>query len=1122
MIIADNNSSCSSRFRCSCPAKAAAAAAGDRRKRRRRRRQGDEENDDDDDGSGGDFVGAVAAVDDGEGRTRRRRTRLRLWRSRRRFLPLAVDLRPSAINVVVVAVLLFVAALGGGGTHNNKNINAAMGFGGGLSLFATRRRGNRMTTTTTTSWSRRFPTTVPSFATTPCRRRRRQEAPFSLPSSSLRAAAGSSSSATTTTTDSLTRTRRQPRNNRNDDGNGGSTFNNNSSKLRVKRMFRRAKDLERKGQWRKASGILRDILALHPTDAHSHLALARLEARRGQRQQQQQQQQYHRQHQQPYHHNSDDSSSSSSSSVPKTTTIVVEPHGNNDHNSTARIGVVDKAAEAFANGTAACPSSVHLWQAWAVHEYCRSDNPDRARTLFRRALELDSYNPYVCHAYGLMERKLGNGDEAKRLWERALQKSSTAALVCSLGELLIAQRSYDEARNLYGKHAHLVGTGRERTEIYLASAWLEERYFEDFDRAERLIELSLECSPTSSVAQVALARLEGRKQRAKHHRDLQNHNNDNNNNENQQHRNRRQQGHGGDGGGRGGGDDASEAARTATIRRLASTCIGSENGKSEHRPADGRVYNAWANIEVKAGRLGAARKILQQGLTRYPKDHSLLQAAGKVEERIGNHTGARELYGASLHVQPSAPSLVAYALLDLRHPEPGTTRNVTKSIRLFEEALLLDPRHGPAYNAYARAVFLHKGDVEEARRVYERGVQAQCRDTASIYHGYARLELSVGNVDEARRLLVKGWKATQRHAVGTDYPHRDRALFLSHTLGMLELNRGHPVDALNVFQDGIERYGNSSQLLLGAALCEVSLGNDERARKLFERSVLSDERHAQAWQAWGVMEMKAGNIQVAKTLFECGIKSAPRHGALWQAYATMESRFGNIQSARGLFEAGVKKAPSHIPLYQSWAVTELRERNFTAAKALIAQALTRDKRNGDGWVIAAEIEERLGNDGLASLLLRRGIECSPTKPELYRSLGDSLVRKGKINEAREIYEQGINVDARYAPLYHSLAELEARVFNVDGLAALHKRAAAIFNTNALEPPATSSELLSAKIRANRSRHVPKGVAALAQRIVDDDGISDLTSDGADPDASLLDTMSASLLEEDGFVSDLLR
>jgi hypothetical protein len=56
--------------------------------------------------------------------------------------------------------------------------------------------------------------------------------------------------------------------------------------------------------------------------------------------------------------------------------------------------------------------------------------------------------------------------------------------------------------------------------------------------------------------------------------------------------------------------------------------------------------------------------------------------------------------------------------------------------------------------------------------------------------------------------------------------------------------------------------------------------------------------------------------------------------------------------------------------------------------------------------------------------------------------------------------------------------LEARVFNLEGLANLNKRAAKLFNSNALIPPPSSSKAWGLKIRKGRVY----GVAALAQKV----------------------------------------
>jgi len=242
-----------------------------------------------------------------------------------------------------------------------------------------------------------------------------------------------------------------------------------------------------------------------------------------------------------------------------------------------------------------------------------------------------------------------------------------------------------------------------------------------------------------------------------------------------------------------------------------------------------------------------------------------------------------------------------------------------------------------------------------------------------------------------------------------------------------------------------------------------------------------------------------------------------------------------------------------VSLYQSWASLEIRQHNVDAAKRLIAKALTLDKRNGSGWLIAANIEERLGNDGLVGLILRRGIECAPTSAELYRALGDLLLQKGDINnvsseysgififclclshavclscglQAREILEKGIEVNPLHAPTYHSLAELEARVFNVEGLAKLNRKAAAIFSHNVMQPNPSSTQALGANLlKFRHSNEIPRGIKALAEKIVEDEVASELEElsmmdkEDMDPFATFEQMMNANLIEDE-LVGDML-
>lgn len=888
-----------------------------------------------------------------------------------------------------------------------------------------------------------------------------------------------------------------------------------NKKRRVRHLYSQARALEKRGKWREASRLLETILALDPRDAHSYLALARLESRRergtriagGRRR--------------PRGEDGGDATPAERNA----TAAATRPRARRD------------ARHIFRTGTTHCPANVHLWHAWAMHEHRLGDTA-KARGLLDKALELDPWNGYVCHAYGLLEMQSSQssaagatapGDKeeshehlkrARQLWQRGLTYQPSAALVCSLGQLYLTSGHPHSARELYSTYIPKLTNGRERIEVYLAASSLEETVFRDIERASQLLKEALSGSGGNgtaahhhdSRAYVALARL---------------------------------------------GTSGGSVDDLVVKKRLKEICSkqyrhyrarrgrGAATSSGGAFPTtDGRLFNAWARLESKANNLQEAHKILRRGMEVYPRDHTLLQAAGNIEERwTGNVTAARDLYSASLHLEPSAPTLIAYAMLELRHPEErqggGTLQekqpNITMVRQLLGEALLIDPKHGPAYNALGN-LERREGHHDRAKQVYEDGIAANCTDAPSVYHGLARLHLSRGEVEAARSVLREGLSmfetgrdnhANHDHAApAAAYTRRSENLaFLAHTLALIELNvNNNAVRAKEALKQGLWHCRNSPQLLLAMGMCESRLGNADAARDMFERSLTADQSHAQAWQAYGVMEMQAGNFRTAKALFECGLKNSPIHGALWQAYGILESWKGHTSNARLLFAAGIEKCPQHVPLYQAWACMELRSGDVITAKRLIGEALTKDKSNGSGWLVAAKIEEKMNNDGLVNLILRRGIECAPGDTELYRELAKHESSHGKIDSARQLLEKGIDINPLHAPLYHSLAELEARVFNIEGLANLNRRTAEIFPSDALSPPPSSAKRMQAK--QSRSAHVLDGkaafgIAALAEKIgVDsDESIAGGSLEDVDPE-SLVNSMCDGLMFQD--MPDIVR
>ncbi len=378
-----------------------------------------------------------------------------------------------------------------------------------------------------------------------------------------------------------------------------------SKKQLIRAMFRQAKEMERTGKWREACDKLEHILEIEPRDSYSYLALARLQSRR--------------EKSIPGQNRNRSQSSQSQSQVngEHSSTRIDDDQSNFEITPTyiSETQPFSKARQVFYEGTENCPRSIHIWQAWALHEQSQG-NISYAKSLFEKALEIDESNPYVCHGYGLLEHQCGNYDKALELWQSPIQSrqkgKTTAALVCSIGKLMVAKGQSTQARDLYMQNVLHIDSEREKSEVYLAAAWLEEKHFKQMDRAEELLQLALRVSPGNSRAMVALARLEGRRvdlERSKI--------GPNSNSFKTTSKGRKQH------------TKDTPFKRDIAIKNKLKDACKEISKNSRHKSSkksevkDGRLFNAWAKLEVKDGHYVKARDILQKGIEEFPEDHSV-------------------------------------------------------------------------------------------------------------------------------------------------------------------------------------------------------------------------------------------------------------------------------------------------------------------------------------------------------------------------------------------------------------------------------------------------------------------------------------------------------------------
>jgi Tfp pilus assembly protein PilF len=234
-------------------------------------------------------------------------------------------------------------------------------------------------------------------------------------------------------------------------------------------------------------------------------------------------------------------------------------------------------------------------------------NEALARGCWSKAMELEPYNAYVCHALSNLEKRQRNFVRARDVLEEVVRHKPTSALCVSLSDLERQLGNPNQAKKMliYG----MENCDAERSKLLLSLAWLEEDVFHNRDEAVRLIAEAMKIDENNVRVHVAKASMELRFNRV---------------------------------------DDARKTLLHACSLQA----------------EDGQHYTMLGTLELESGNVNAARKVLENGAKLYPGDQFLLQRWGTLEARYGNGKLARQLFEKSVLIQPHAPTFVAWAILE--------------------------------------------------------------------------------------------------------------------------------------------------------------------------------------------------------------------------------------------------------------------------------------------------------------------------------------------------------------------------------------------------------------------------------------------------------------------------
>lgn len=275
---------------------------------------------------------------------------------------------------------------------------------------------------------------------------------------------------------------------------------------------------------------------------------------------------------------------------------------------------------------------------------------------------------------------------------------------------------------------------------------------------------------------------------------------------------------------------------------------------NENEPTNSSLLASWAMMEGRElSNVKRARDLFERAVTADPYFGPAWHSWGCLEMSAGSLTKARELFRKAADVRPEDPSpWHTLGVLEAEHGE-----NYEAAIKNWKRALEVSPGHALSFQAWALLEGTEKHDMEEARRLFESGVnfsKQKPSDTALLYQSWASLEQRYGNFDEARKLLRKSLGVDRRRAETWQ------------NLAIVEKARGNREFAKRLLADGV---GVVAPVSSGAALYVI----------------------------WATLEAEEGDIEKARELFAASIRVNPSNSSTWNAYASVENKYGSVRRA---------------------------------------------------------------------------------------------------------------------------------------------------------------------------------------------------------------------------------
>ena len=333
------------------------------------------------------------------------------------------------------------------------------------------------------------------------------------------------------------------------------------------------------------------------------------------------------------------------------------------------------------------------------------------------------------------------------------------------------------------------------------------------------------------------------------------------------------------------------------------------------------LFNRFASFEKRNGRREGIEDVVvakrrfeyEEEVKRTPDDYDLWFAYARLEETAGDVERVRNVYERAVERVPRSVEKAAwerYIYLWIQYAifEELTAEDMERTRLVYATALKVVPHQHFTF-AKIWVLFakfeLRQLDLTSARKILGHGLGVAARD--SMFRAYIDIELQLGNLDRVRTLYQKWLERS---------PANCRAWV---AFAELETNLGEEERARGVFELAVARPMLDMPEVLWKAYIDFEIENEaaERVRALYER-LLEKTTHVKVWASFAQYEASTGNVERARDVFRRaerveGITKDDR-AAIIESWRAMEAQLGDAESLKAIEARVPKRVKRHRPI----------------------------------------------------------------------------------------------------------------------------------------------------------------------------------------------------------------